>query len=302
MSEINSVIITGATGAIGTALINELILKDIEILVLTRKDSKRNNVIPIHKNIKIKYCSLEQYKELRNDTGKKYDVFFHFAWMGTNGDKRNDMYMQIDNIKFALDAVELAKRFGCHTFIGAGSQAEYGRVNSKLKSDTQTFPETGYGYAKLCAGQMTRDYAKKLNLRHMWVRVLSVYGPNDGDNTMIMSTISKLKKGIVPQFTKGEQIWDYLYSKDAAKAFFLLAKRGIDGKVYVLGSGKARPLSEYIHDIQNIIAPNIEIKLGSIPYSEKQVMYLCADIEEIKKDCGFEPSVSFIEGIENITK
>ena len=44
---------------------------------------------------------------------------------------------------------------------------------------------------------------------------------------MVMSTIHKLLRGEVPQFTKGEQLWDYLYSKDAAVAFWLLAERGL---------------------------------------------------------------------------
>ena len=41
-------------------------------------------------------------------------------------------------------------------------------------------------------------------------------------------------------------MWDYLYSGDAARAFFLLGERGRDGKTYVLGSGKAEPVKNYV--------------------------------------------------------
>lgn len=81
-----------------------------------------------------------------------------------------------------------------------------------------------------------------------WVRILSVYGPNDNAGSMVMSTVRKLKNGETPQFTKGEQKWDYLYSGDAARAFRLLAEKGQSGKVYVLGSGNVKPLSEYIYN------------------------------------------------------
>ena len=293
-------IITGATGAVGTALIKELIQNNVEVLIFCREGSKRNQQIPNHPLVTRKYCSLEQLSSIENDMGKLYDVFYHFAWDGTVGAVRNDMYRQNQNVRYALDAVAIAKRFGCHTFIGAGSQAEYGRVEGVLKPDTPTFPEMGYGIGKLCAGQMSREYAHQLGMRHIWVRILSVYGPNDGQQSMVMSTIQKLKSGGIPKFTKGEQLWDYLYSEDAAEAFRLVGEKGIDGKIYVLGSGKARPLAEYIREIRDIVDPNAKIDLGAIPYGEKQVMHLQADTKELYCDTGWITHTEFGEGIKRI--
>lgn len=291
-------IVTGATGAIGTALISELVANGVETLVFCRKGSSRNQRIINHPLVKIKYCALDELKTVQNDTGNTYDVFYHFAWEGTKGSGRNDMYLQNQNVKYALDAVSAAKRFGCIRFIGAGSQAEYGRVEGSLKPDTPTFPETGYGIAKLCAGQMTRELAKQLDMDHIWVRVLSVYGPNDCYDSMVMSTINKLRDGEVPRFTKGEQMWDYLYSGDAARAFSLLGDLGRNGKTYVLGSGVARPLVEYITEIRDIVAPGSKLDIGAIPYDQRQVMYLRADVSELEKDTGWRSKVPFSEGIQ----
>lgn len=295
-------IVAGATGAIGTALVNELIKNNIEVLVLIRPESQRKGNIANSPLVSVLECGMDDYSEAVNLSGKEYDVFYHFAWAGAAGPGRHDMYLQNQNVKYALDAVEMAKRFGCKRFIGAGSQAEYGRHEGLLKADTPTFPEMGYGYAKLCAGQMTRDYAHQLGIEHIWTRILSVYGPNDGAQSMVMSTINKLLNGEVPQFTKGEQMWDYLYSGDAAKAFFLLGDKGVDGKTYVLGSGNARPLAEYIRIIRDEVNPYAKINLGAVPYAPKQVMYLKADIEELRKDTGFEPTMKFEDGIKAIIK
>ncbi|MGN0656335.1 MAG: NAD-dependent epimerase/dehydratase family protein [Ruminiclostridium sp.] len=293
-------VVTGATGAVGTALIQELIDNEIEVLVFCREGSKRNCNIPKHPLVKLKYCSLEELATVQNDTGKTYDVFYHFAWEGTTGAARNDMYLQNRNVRYALDAVGAAYRFGCKKFVGAGSQAEYGRVEGVLKPDTPAFPENGYGIAKLCAGQMTRECVHQLGIEHIWVRILSVYGPNDGSQSMVMSTINKLKAGEVPQFTKGEQMWDYLYSGDAAVAFRLLGEKGIDGKVYVLGSGKARPLAEYIKEIRDVVSPESELALGAIPYNEKQVMHLEACITDLQDDTLWNPTENFLNGIRKI--
>lgn len=296
------VVITGATGAVGTALIEELIKHQVEVLVLCREGSERNVTIPNHPLVTKKYCSLKQLADVCNDTGKQYDVFYHFAWDGTTGVARNNMYLQNLNVKYALDAVYAAKRFGCSTFIGAGSQAEYGRVDGVLTPDTPVFPENGYGIGKLCAGQMTRELAAWMEMRHIWVRILSVYGPNDNVNSMVMTTIRNLAEGKEVKYTKAEQMWDYLFSSEAANAFYLLGDRGVDRKTYVLGSGKVQPLKDYIMTIRDIVAPKRNISFGDIPYSDKQVMYLCADTNELEQDVSWKSTIAFENGIEILYK
>lgn len=293
-------IVTGATGVVGTALIEELVKHQIEVLVFCHKGSRRNVQILKHPLVKKKEYSLECFSDMQNDTGKSFDVFYHFAWAGTTGEARNDVYLQNQNVHYSLDAVRVAKCFGCHTFVGAGSQAEYGRVEGVLKPDTPAFPETGYGIGKLCAGQLTREYAHQIGMKHIWTRILSVYGPNDNEQSMIMSTIRKLLKDEIPRLTKGEQMWDYLYGADAAKAFRLLGEKGKDGKTYVLGGGKARQLSEYIEIIRDIVKPGAEMALGAVPYAKRQVMHLEADISALREDTGFCPEYDFDEGIRNI--
>lgn len=300
MKEVKRCVISGATGAIGSALVRELISQGVQVLVLARKDSPRLSNLPCHPLVQIKNCSLDELSTVENDTGLDYDVFYHFAWAGTSGPGRNDMYLQTENIRYSLDAVGAAKRFGCHTFIGAGSQAEYGRVSGLLRPNTPAFPEMGYGYAKLCAGLMTRDHAHQLGLEHIWVRILSVYGPHDGAQSMVMSTIHKIRSGEVPAFTPGEQLWDYLYSDDAARAFRLVGEKGIDGRTYVLGNGSIEPLRSYIVKIRDAVNPDAELAIGALPYAPRQVMHLQADISALKEDTGWEPQTSFDDGIAQI--
>lgn len=310
------VVITGGTGAIGMALTSYLIKEGMEVLLVVRKNSTRRSRLSdiASKGLRILSADLFEYNEITENTladdggkiGNGYSIFFHLAWAGTIGDGRNDMYLQNENIKYTLDAVHLAKRLSCTTFLGAGSQAEYGRTEKKITASLPTFPEMGYGMAKLCAGSMSREECKKLSMKHIWVRILSIYGPGDGEATMITSAIRKMLAEEETAFSKGEQLWDYLYSEDAARALFLAADKGTDGSVYPVGSGMVRPLEEYIRVLAEavteytgkVVTPGI----GKIPYREKQVMYLCADIGQLIKDTGFVPKVSFEEGIRETIK
>ncbi len=312
------VVITGATGAIGHALIAECIKQNIEVLAICHRGSQRAGMLvdevgrmlqskrvgldceSLNRLLKIEYLNLDEYA-----TGlpsMPYDIFFHMAWSGTTGASRNDEALQQQNAAYSLDAVRLAKKLGCHTFVFAGSQAEYGRVEGKLNADTPTYPENEYGKYKLQAGETTRALCESLSIKHIWARILSVYGPYDSKTSMIMSAISKLRNGEIAEFTKGEQLWDYLYSADAANALLLAAMKGKHGRIYPIGSGRVRALSEYIQILKNQIDPHAQIELGAVPYAPKQVMYLCADISQLKQDTGFEPKTEFEDGIREILR
>lgn len=295
--EIKRAVITGPTGAIGTALCLELAKNGIRVFAVCRPGSSRIDAIPKHENITVVFCDAAQLQELQELISGGADAFFHFAWAHTIGAGRNDMPAQIQNIQYTIDAVRVAAALGCKVFLGAGSQAEYGRVEGVLKPSTPCFPENGYGMAKLCAGQMSRVEAEKLGIEHIWMRILSVYGPGDGATTMISSVTCQLLDGREPALTEGIQQWDYLYSGDAARGFYLAAKHGVSGKTYPLGSGKARPLKAYIQQLRDAIDPALPLGFGRIPYGPLQVMYLQADISELFEDTGFVPRTEFADGI-----
>lgn len=291
-------IVTGATGAVGTALVNKLISENVEVLVLVRREG-RVDKIPKSPLVKIAYCSLDEIADFQNTDNEKYDAFFHLAWAGTYGKDRNDMLLQTNNIKNELDAVNLAHRFGCEVFVGAGSQAENGRLPNaaRVAPDSPTNPESGYGIAKLASGKMSRILCNQLGIRHNWCRILSAYGPGDGAHTMVMSTIIKFLNGEDCDFTMGEQQWDFCYNGDIANAFYLVAERGKPDAIYTVGSGQTKSLKEYITTIRDITAPKAKCNFGAVDYFPNQVMYLCADITDLQRDTGFEPVVDFETGI-----
>lgn len=295
---IQTAVVTGPTGAIGIALCEKLLRENVTVYAVCRPGSSRIKDLPKAAALHVVECDAKELATLpRKMEGVSVDAFFHFAWAHTIGQGRNDMPAQIENIQSTIDAVRAAKALGCQVFLGAGSQAEYGRVEGLLKSDTPAFPENGYGMAKLCAGQMSRVEAKALDIDHVWVRILSVYGPHDGPMTMISGTIRKLLAGERPALTAGIQRWDYLYAGDAADAFYLAACHGRNGAVYPLGSGQAMPLKDYIIQMRDAIDPALPLGLGEVPYGPLQVMHLQADISALQADTGFVPKTPFAEGI-----
>ncbi len=289
------IIVTGATGCVGTAVVRKSLAKGYDVTCIVHSDSNRLTNLPQNEHVQIVRCNLSDYASLQ--LHDKYDVFIHLAWEKTFGASRDNAEVQVQNIQYTLEACKLAKRCGCDVFVGAGSQAEYGVQKSDLTSELFVNPESGYGIAKYAAGKLSALLCNNLGIRQNWVRILSVYGPNDGPNTLISYVIKELKECRSPELTKCEQMWDYLYSDDAAEAILAIAENGKNGKVYPLGAGKGNRLSEYIEIIRNLINPSIELKFGAKEYYPHQPMHLVADITDLTTDTGWKPSVAFKDGI-----
>ena len=287
----SQILLTGATGMIGSAIVREALKRDCEVTCLIRANSTRAANIPNDSRVHVVNCDITDYGAL--ELGGKYDAFMHLAWEKTSVGGRDDVDCQLKNIQYTLDAVRLAARCGCKVFIGAGSQAEYGVKTEPLTCDMPVNPESGYGIAKFAAGKFAGMLCKQLGIRFNWLRILSVYGPNDGSNTLISYVTRELKAGRSPELTKCEQMWDYLHCDDAARAFFAVAEKGVDGKTYPLGSGHGRPLSEYVEKIRDAINPSIKIEFGKKPYYPHQPMYLVADVSELQADTGWKARAEF---------
>lgn len=297
--QVKKVIITGGSGPVGLALIQRLLKENIEILLFQRKLSGRRIYLPEDPHIHVEYrtlAELNDYVPKAND----YDVFFHLGWANVQPATRNNLEKQLENIPYSMAAVELAKRAGCHSFIGVGSQAEYGRHNEALREDTVCRPEIAYGIMKLCACHSTRLLCEKYGIRHIWPRILSGYGFYDNMSSVLVSGILSCLDGKKMEFSKGEQIWDFIHMNDAANALYLIAKRGRNGAVYPVGGGDARPLKEYIRVMCEKLGKPEDMELGRIPYSDAQIMHLEADISSLKADTGWEPEIRFEDGIEGV--
>lgn len=294
-----TIAMTGATSMIGVATIKECIKQQINVIAFARSNSSNIRRIPKSEYVKIIECDLSDMGSFETQEISA-DVFIHFGWTFTDKEGRNSPAKQMMNVQFTLDAVYLADRLGCKKFIGAGSQAEYGTPNTMLKDDTPVNPVTPYGIAKYAAGRFAKIECEKIGMEYNWVHILSVYGEYDNKGTLLSQLFHNAKNNISMGLSGCEQIWDYLYEDDAGAAFVAVAEKGIDGRVYNLGSGIGRPLKEYVQEVIAIMNPKYNPDFGKYPYSPTQPMYLVADISALTEDTGWKPTVDFKEGIKEM--
>ncbi len=293
------IVISGASSMLGLALIERCIQKGTGVVALVRRKSLKRWDIPNSPLVQVLECDMEDFTTTPSISDRGFDVFYHYAWGGTDNRSQSAVGLQESNIGYTLDAVHFARTLGCRRFIGAGSQAEYGRISGAISETMKVNPDSPYGIAKYAAGRLAGALCAQLGIEFIWTRIFGAYGENDRPSTMIMHCIDHLLKGKKPVLTKCEQQWDYLNCKDAAEAFYLLGEKGIPGKTYNIGSGTARPLLEYVHLLRDAIDPSLELGIGEKNYAPQQIMHLCADIDRLRQDTGFSPTIPFTKGIED---
>lgn len=277
--------ITGASSFIGEELCRYLLDNGHQVFAMSRKENEYLNAIATNGNLKVFRADLQSLFERATDV--KADVFVHLAWAGTSIEDRNNPALQEENVKSALECVKLSKHMGCQLYVDAGSQAEYGIVPGVLTEDTDCHPVSAYGKAKLRAYHETCELTRRLELKYIHPRILSVYGEHDHETTLIMSCLLKMKNNEPIKMRSGGQRWNYVYVKDAARqigelSLYALAKDDFKCEIYNIASNDTRKLEEFVRVMKEIISSSSSLSFGGYnPSSDVQLDPVVSKVSSI---------------------
>lgn len=288
-----NVIITGATGFIGTALCKEMINNGHSVTAIVRPNSQK--IGKLDNKVSIVELALDELDKLGGD----YDLFYHLAWNGSSGADRNDFDIQNSNIKYTAEAIKAAKRCRCKKFIGAGSQAEYGVVHGICKEDsTVPNPFMMYGAAKLSSYHIGKVLADQLGISFVWPRIYSVYGVGENDGTLISYLIKTLKYGETAELSSCENMWDFMYITDCVRALRMLGESEKADGIYNVSAGKSRLLKEFVKEIKDIIDSDGKVNFGIKKVDKKRTFWLEPDVSRLRS-IGFRCKIRFNKGIQH---
>lgn len=291
------VLLSGANGFVGTALCRELSAKGVEVTAIIRDETEKIEEIRNLDGLSIIYCDLSQFRELPTIiTDREYDVFYHFAWMGTAGSLRGDADIQLKNVQYTCDAVKACADMGCKRFVFASSIMEY-EIEAMMATDCTPSINTLYCSAKVAADYMARTIAGSLGIDYIRAVISNIYGPGEMSLRLVNTSLRKMLSGEHCAFSAGDQMYDFIYITDAAKSFIAIGEKGAANRTYYIGSQKPKPLKEFLKDMRDCVDPRIEIGLGELPFSGVSLTYKEFDIDAVRKETGFSPEVPFREGI-----
>ena len=224
------------------------------------------------------------------------DAVLHLAWSGVANAARFDRTQITDNVQTACALTEAAIAAGASAFIGIGSQGEYG-AGTEMREDALPHPTSLYGAAKVATHFLTAQLAHQSGLRHAWLRLFSTYGPADNDGWLIPTLITEMLAGRRPKTTLGTQYWDWLHIDDVAGAILAVATTPQAEGIFNLGSGQPTQVRAVVERLRDLIAPEMELLFGEIPFRPDQVMHMQADISRLTAATGWTPQISIDAGL-----
>lgn len=288
------VLVTGASGFLGSLLVKKLLENNVEVIA-TDINSLDDEIAPHVRFVKADMADFEKnMSEIRDDD---IDVIYHMAWRGSSGNSRADYAMQLSNVRHTCEIVNAAAKMGIKRFVGAGTLAQLDCLAYIGENNATPNAVSCYGTAKITAQYMSKALANTAGIEHIWCILSNIYGIGDRTSNFINFASKKMLRGERASFTSGEQNYDFVYVSDIIQGLYLCGERGKNNSTYYIGSGKARPLKEYIKIVRDTIDTNIPVYFGEVDFNGKSLPLEAYSCQNITTDTGYFAEVDFECGI-----
>ncbi len=293
-----NVLVTGGAGFIGSHLVDALLEKGCRVTVLDNFSTGRpENLahLKVRSNLEIKEVDVNNFEETKRYF-KDIDWVFHLAALADIVPSITEpIKYHRSNVDGTLSVLEAARRAGVKRFVYAASSSCYGLPDIFPTPETADIrPEYPYALTKYLAELYVLKWARIYKLPSVSLRLFNVYGPRSrtsGTYGAVFGIFLAQKIAGRP-FTvvgDGTQTRDFTYVSDIVRAFIMAAESNFTGEVFNVGSGKTYSI--------NYLVELLKGEKIFIPKRPGEPDCTHADISKIKRMLGWEPEVSFEEGV-----
>lgn len=294
-----NILVFGASGFLGNALVKELLCQNYNVIAVIAKKEIDPGAKQIMSGIPVKTieCNLQEVKgNLSKLISEKIDTCYCLAWDGLTNDGLNDYSIQVKNIIYLLNLMQEVKILGCNRFIGAGSFTQQ-ELFTKEGQEYVTDKHKYYRSAQQTCLEMGNCLSKELNITFIWPLITNIYGEGEHSPRFVNTLIRNLLKGMSVPTSKGDQLYDFIHIQDTVMAYIKLGQFGKSNRTYRIGSGSPKPLKEFLKIIEDATNSQGKLQYGYFPYNGVYYTKQYYDISELQDDTGYHALISFEEGI-----
>jgi UDP-glucose 4-epimerase len=286
-------IVTGGAGFIGSHVVEALLARGDEVLVVDDLSSGKHENLPDG-------ARLEE-ADIREPLDSYFDgveACFHLA-------AQVDVRISVErpehdadvNVGGTIRVLEAARRHGTQVVFSSTGGAIYGECNGPAREDAARRPLAPYGVSKLAGEEYLAAYNRLYETRHVSLRYGNVYGPRQdphGEAGVVAIFFGRLAAGEAPRiFGDGRQTRDYVFAADVARA--TLATVGRDGGVFNVGTGEETSVLE-LYELCCRVA-EVEIEAEPAPARLGELQRSVLDVSRAESELGWRPEVRLEDGL-----
>lgn len=293
-------VVTGGAGFIGSHMVDLLLERGFAVHVIDSlvggREANLAHVATLPE-VKVEFRDIRSYAP-EDSFFKGVQFVFHFAGIGdiVPSIEQPLEYMSA-NVQGTVHMLECARHAGARKFVYAASSSCYGLAEVPTKESAAIAPQYPYALSKNQGEQAVMHWNKVYGLPANAIRIFNAYGTRSrttGAYGAVFGVFLKQKLAGKP-FTMvgdGTQTRDFLYVTDVASAFLAAAETNYIGQAYNVGAGKPQSVNRLV-ELLGGGAINIPKRPG-----EPDCTW--ADISKIQSELGWEPRVSFEEGVAKV--
>lgn len=297
------VLLTGASGFVGSNLARRLLADGHELYLLMRPAWKRWRLKDVAPNCAVVEADIENSAELTALlTHIRPDWVFHLAVYGAYPGQKDTTSIMRTNAVGSVNVIDAAARIGVEALVQAGSSSEYGAVNSAPLEDQPLRPNSAYGVSKAAASMYARLAAETLGIRASTLRLYSTYGPWEEPTRLFPKLIVHALEGTLPPLAAPDSAHDFIHVDDVVKAFLLAAEHARPGAIYNIGTGIQTTLGELVELVRRMFGVQAQPAWNSLPSRPWDTHTWVANPSLAKSELGWHPTIALGDGLRRMAE
>jgi len=296
-------LVTGGAGFIGSNTVDELVRRGHSVVVLDDLSSgKEDNLAEIRNKITFIKGSITDIEVVRKAMHEAEYVLHLGARTSVPRSVKDPIDTNKINIEGTLNVLVAAKELKVKRVVFAASSSAYGETPTLPKVETmQPQPISPYGVTKYVGELYGQTFGRCYGLENVSLRYFNIFGPRQDPSSPYSGVLAKFCTAFLEEtqplvFGDGEQTRDFTYVENAVQANLLACEApNASGKVFNVGVGGRVSLNEVLRELGKITGKTLETKYE--PPRDGDIRDSQADISQAREILGYDPQVSFEEGL-----
>jgi nucleoside-diphosphate-sugar epimerase len=296
-------LVTGGAGFIGSNTVDELVHRGHSVVVLDDLSSgKEDNLAEIRNKITFIKGSITDIEVVRKAMHEAEYVLHLAARTSVPRSVKDPIETNKINIEGTLNVLVAAKELKVKRVVFAASSSAYGETPTLPKVETmQPQPISPYGVTKYVGELYGQTFGRCYGLENVSLRYFNIFGPRQDPGSPYSGVLAKFCSAFLEDtqpvvFGDGEQTRDFTYVENAVQANLLACEApNASGKVFNVGVGGRVSLNEVLRELGKISGKPLVAKYD--PPRDGDIRDSQADISQAREYLGYDPPVSFEEGL-----